>query len=128
VKKVYTEYPYHSTQHCRITSPPYPGRFLLANRHNLRQIALWQETRRYIMDMAILKEFFMWCTLINLGLFMWSAIMCMACKGMIQRVHGKMFGLGPETINTMLYGFLAFYKIVFIVFCLVPWIALTIVS
>ena len=38
-----------------------------------------------------------------------------------------MFGLGSETINTMIYGFLAFYKIIFIVFVLVPWITLLII-
>jgi hypothetical protein len=80
------------------------------------------------MDMAILKEFFMWCTIINLGLFIWMAVMCMTCKGFIQRVHGKMFGLSPEIINSMLYGFLGLYKIVFIVFVLVPWIALTVMT
>jgi hypothetical protein len=80
------------------------------------------------MDMALLKEFFMWCTVINLGLFAWTAIMCIYAKGLMHRVHGKMFGLSPDTINTILYGFLGFYKIVFIVFCLVPWIALTIMS
>ena len=41
-------------------------------------------------------------SIINLGLLMWTAIMCMACKGFIQRVHGKMFALPPETINSML--------------------------
>ncbi len=78
------------------------------------------------MNMALLKDFFMWCTIINLGIFMWSAVMCMAAKGFIYRVHGKMFGLSQDTVNAMLYGFLGFYKIVFIVFVLVPWIALTI--
>jgi len=78
------------------------------------------------MNMELLKEFFMWCTIINLGIFMWSAVMCMAAKGFIYRVHGKMFGLSQDTVNAMLYGFLGFYKIVFIVFVLVPWIALTI--
>ena len=78
------------------------------------------------MDMALLKEFFMWMTVINFGLFMWSVIMCILAKGFIYRVHGKMFGLSQETVNAMLYGFLGFYKIVFIVFVLAPWIALTI--
>lgn len=80
------------------------------------------------MNIALLKEFFMWCTIINLGLLIWSAFMCMACKGFIQRVHGKMFGLSPEAINSVIYGFLGLYKIVFIVFVLVPWIALSIMS
>ena len=80
------------------------------------------------MNMELFKEFFMWCTIINLGLFMGSAIICMACRGFILRIHGKIFGLPPETINVVLYGFLIFYKIVFIVFCLIPWIALSILS
>ena len=78
------------------------------------------------MGLVTLKEFFMWMTVVNFGLFMWSAIMCIYCKGFIQRIHGKMFGLAPETINAFLYGFLGFYKMVFMVFVLVPWIALTI--
>ena len=80
------------------------------------------------MDMALLKEFFMWMTVVNFGLFMWMAIMCMFAKGFIYRVHGRLFGLSQDTVNAMLYGFLGFYKIVFIVFVLVPWIALTIID
>ncbi|MEA2069348.1 MAG: hypothetical protein U9P12_09120 [Verrucomicrobiota bacterium] len=79
------------------------------------------------MTIELLKEFFMWNTVVNLILFMWSAIMCIYCKGLIYRVHGKMFGLGEDTINAIMYGFLGAYKIVFIVFVLAPWIALTII-
>lgn len=78
------------------------------------------------MNIAILKEFFMWMTVVNFGLLLWSAIMCMLAKGFIYRVHGKMFGLSQDTISAMLYGFLGVYKIVFIVFVLAPWIVLTI--
>ena len=81
----------------------------------------------FIMNIEPLKELFMWMTIIHLGLFIWTAVMCMAAKGFIQRVHGKMFGLSPETIKAFLYGYLGAYKIAFIVFVLVPWIALTII-
>ena len=77
------------------------------------------------MNVVLLKEFFMWCMVINLGLFIWTAVMCLTARNFILRVHGKMFGLSEDTINAMLYGFLGFYKIVFIVFVLVPWIALS---
>jgi hypothetical protein len=80
------------------------------------------------MDMALIKAFFMWCTVIHLGLFIWTAVMSMCARSFIHRVHGRMFGLSPETINTMLYGFLAAYKIVFLVFVLVPWVALLIIG
>ena len=80
------------------------------------------------MDIQTLTDFFMWCTLINLGFFLWTALMCLCCKNFIYRVHGKMFGLSQDTTSSMLYGFLGLYKIVFIVFVLVPWIALCVIS
>lgn len=80
------------------------------------------------MNILVLKEFFMWMTIINLGLYMWSAIMCMLLKDLIVRFHGKLFGLSPEAIKASLYGFLGVYKIVFIVFVFVPWLALVIIS
>ncbi|WP_372796225.1 DUF6868 family protein [Pontiella sp.] len=80
------------------------------------------------MNMEILRQFFGWMTLINLGLFIWTAIMSAWCRGFIYKVHGRMFGLSEETTNKALYYFLAFYKIVFITFNLVPWLALTILT
>ena len=80
------------------------------------------------MDISMLKEFFMRCTVINFGLLLFSAVMCVSCKGLIQRVHGKMFSLTPEQINAFIYGYLGVFKIVFIVFNLVPWIALVIMT
>ncbi len=80
------------------------------------------------MNLELLREFFGWMTLINLGLYAWSAIMCMLAKGWIQRIHGKWFELNPDAINAFLYGYLGVYKIIFICFNLVPWIALVIMS
>ncbi|MDF7825700.1 hypothetical protein P4B35_16855 [Pontiellaceae bacterium B12227] len=79
------------------------------------------------MTVEIMKAFFGWMTLINFGLFAFTAIMSACCRGFIYKVHGKMFGLSEETTNKALYYFLAFYKIIFITFNLVPWIALTII-
>jgi hypothetical protein len=75
-----------------------------------------------------ITEFFKWCTVINLGLLTFSAVMCACCKGMIHKVHGKMFGLTPEQINACIYGYLGIFKVLFILFVLVPWIALLIIS
>jgi len=80
------------------------------------------------MNIDIIREFFGWMTLINLVLFTFTTIMSAFCRGFIFKVHGTMFGLSEETTNKALYYFLAFYKIVFITFNLIPWIALTIMS
>lgn len=80
------------------------------------------------MTIEMMRQFFGWITLINLVLFIFTAVMCMTMRGLIQRMHGKMFGLSDEAINAFLYGYLGIYKIVFITFNLVPWIALTIMT
>jgi len=75
-----------------------------------------------------ITEFFKWCTIINVGLFICSAGLCIGAKKMIYNVHGKMFSLDPETLNVVLYSFIAFHKIVVITFFLVPWLALQIIQ
>ncbi|VGO12894.1 hypothetical protein PDESU_01448 [Pontiella desulfatans] len=80
------------------------------------------------MNIELMREFFGWMTLINLGLYIWTAVMCFFCKGMIYRTHGKMFRLTPEAINAFLYGYLGVYKIFFIAFNLVPWLALVLMT
>ena len=78
------------------------------------------------MNIEILKELVGWMTLINLGLYMWTVIMCVACKGFMTRVSGKMFGVSEETGKSIIYGYVGMYKLLFIVCNLVPWLALTI--
>jgi hypothetical protein len=80
------------------------------------------------MDLNTLREFFGWMTLVNLVLYTSSALMCMFGKGWIQRIHGKRFGLAPDAINAFLYGYLGVYKVAFIVFNFVPWLALVIMT
>lgn len=80
------------------------------------------------MNVLMLKEFFMWMTVINVIIFIISALFCMLLKDFIGRMHGKMFGISPEAVQTALYGYLGVYKIVFIVFVLVPWLALLIIG
>ena len=80
------------------------------------------------MNMAILSEFFMWMTIINVLIIILTAVLFMLLKDIAVRIHGKMFGLSPEAICAALYGYLGVYKIVFIVFCLVPWLTLKIIS
>ncbi len=80
------------------------------------------------MNIELLKECFMWMTVINLGIFILSAVLSMLLKDLIVRMHGRMFGISPEALKAILYGYLGLYKVVFIVFVLVPWLALLIID
>ena len=76
----------------------------------------------------VLREFFMWCTILTGGLFALSAFVCTFAVDRIHRIQGRWFPMPRETFVVVLYAFLGFFKIVFIVFVLVPWLALLIIG
>jgi len=80
------------------------------------------------MDIQSFTAFFKWCTIINIGLFVLSVIMIMAASDFIYAAHGQMFHLSREAFDVAMYGFLGVYKIVILVFNLVPYIALRIIA
>ena len=80
------------------------------------------------MDIGTLTAFFMWCTIINAAMFIFSAVMCFFAQDFIYRMHGKWFNMSRQSFNVVMYSFLGLYKIVFIVFILVPYLALLIIG
>ncbi len=80
------------------------------------------------MDVQTLTAFFKWCTIINIALFILSAIMILAAPDFIYSVHGKLFHIPREGFDVVLYSFLGLYKIVILVFNLVPYVALRIIE
>ena len=80
------------------------------------------------MDIAALKEFFIWCSIINGGLLIISFLFCAFAGDFVYRMHSKWFSIPRESFNTVLYSFIGLYKIFFVVFNIVPYIALEIVG
>jgi len=80
------------------------------------------------MDIQTLTAFFMWCTIINGAMLVLSAAMIMLAQDFVYSMHSKWFHIRRETFNVAIYSFLGFFKIVFIVFNVVPYVALLIVG
>ncbi len=80
------------------------------------------------MDIRMLTDFFMWCTIVNAGLMILTFLVWLFAADFVYRLHGKWFAMPRETFNAIFYCFLGFYKIVFIVFNVAPWAALAIVG
>lgn len=74
-----------------------------------------------------LTAFLGWCTLINIGLLLFSTLMIALIKDFAIRVHSKMFDLDPQTLPTMYFDYLGRFKVLVIVFNLVPYLALRII-
>ncbi len=80
------------------------------------------------MDIQTLTSFFMWCTIINGGLFVYWAVICVFAPDWVYRVQSRWFPISRQTFDAAIYGYLGLFKIVFIVFNLVPYLALSIVG
>ncbi len=78
------------------------------------------------MDIQMLTTFFMWCTLLNVGLLIILFIMLLFAGDFVYKMHSKYFSMTRESFNASLYLIIGLYKIAVFVFNLIPWIALLI--
>ena len=80
------------------------------------------------MDIQTLTTLFMWCTIINGALLAFWALMCMLAPDLVYRTQSSWFPITRETFNVLIYSFLGFFKILFLIFNFVPYMALLIVK
>lgn len=73
-------------------------------------------------------DFFMWCTIINFGLLMFSFLLLMLAGDFIYRIHSRWFPMSRETFYTVCYSFVGLYKLAVIVLNAVPWAVLAIIG
>ncbi len=80
------------------------------------------------MDIPTLTAFFMWCTIINVVILIVWAIIFGSAPDFMYRILIKWFPMPRETFNVVVYSGLAMFRILFVVFFLVPFVALLIVG
>lgn len=80
------------------------------------------------MDLQLLTEFFLWCTIINGGLLVFWVLWQMLTPGLLFKTQSLIIKMEREKFNYIFYLFLGIYKIFFVVFNLVPLIALLILA
>ena len=81
-----------------------------------------------MLDIQTLTQFFMWCTIIAGGLYLLTALACLFLPNFIYGLHSKWFKLSRESFNTILYCYIALFKILYIIFIVVPYVALLIIK
>ena len=80
------------------------------------------------MDIQKLTTFFMWCTIINGGMLVLGIIGCMFGSDLGYSMQSKLFHIPQENLSVAIYFFLGLFKIVWLVFNAVPYVALLIVK
>ena len=80
------------------------------------------------MNLAQLTAFFMWMTIINVAVLVLSSVLVMALRKVMCRSHARLFGIREEHVALAAYGYLGAYRLLVLVFNIVPYVALVIVG
>jgi len=75
-----------------------------------------------------MKDFFMWCSIINGSILILSFLICAFAGDFVYRMQSKLFPISREAFNVIIYCFIGLYKIFFMVFNLVPFLAFAILE
>ena len=80
------------------------------------------------MDLTTLTSFFMWCTILNVGLLILWALIWLTMPDLVYRIHTRWFDISRQNFELVFYCFMGVLKVFFLIFCLVPWLALLILG
>lgn len=81
-----------------------------------------------MMELERLQEFFLWCMIINTGIYAFTAIAVFAFRGSICWIHEKIFGFDEKTTLESVHRYLASYKLFITAFNFTPWLTILIVK
>lgn len=76
------------------------------------------------MTIEIITEFFFWCSVINGALLLLWSLSMMFAPDLVYRTQYRWFPIGREVFGEIMYRFIGLFKVLYLIFNLVPWIAL----
>ena len=69
-----------------------------------------------------------WSIIINFGLLLWWSVLIRFSHDFIYRIHSKWIKIPVETFDAIHYASLGFYKLLIIVFIVIPYLVLKIIA
>ena len=81
-----------------------------------------------MIDIDQVTSFFGWCSAINLAIYTFSALYIALFRNFTVRIHSKFSGVDASKLPILYFQYLANYKIIILVFTVVPYIALTLMG
>ena len=80
------------------------------------------------MDINTIRDFLLWCFIINFGLLLWWFMFIVFAHDFVYKMHTKWFKLSVEEFDSIHYKAMAFFKLSVFMFNLVPYLALLIIT
>lgn len=76
------------------------------------------------MTQEFLTSVFRWMAVLNIIFLVFSTLMIVLLQDRLAGIHGRMFQMEPPEVKRAYFRYLANYKILTLIFCIVPWLAL----
>lgn len=81
------------------------------------------------MDIQMLKEFFMWCTIISGSVMVFWTLVYMSIPNLVFKSQTWVFPkMTRDNFDLIMYCFIGVFKIFFIIFNLIPFLVLLIIT
>jgi len=80
------------------------------------------------MDIETLTAFFQWMTIVNVALLALWAVFFLFLPDLTYRTQSLFVTIPRETWNVVMYSFLGLFKVLVIVFVIIPYVALLIIA
>ena len=80
------------------------------------------------MDIEMLSQFFLWCSIINIGLSLLLFLALIVAKNKIYEIHGRLFNVPKEKVAETMHSAMLNYKTIIFIFNVIPYIALQIIK
>ncbi|HUU70840.1 MAG TPA: hypothetical protein VM186_15030 [Planctomycetota bacterium] len=80
------------------------------------------------MDIAVVRAFFMWCTIMDGALLVLAFLIRTFAGDWVYRLQSRWFPIPREAFNIAMYSFIGLFKVFVLVFNLIPYLALVIVG
>jgi hypothetical protein len=80
------------------------------------------------MSIAMARGVLLWCSVINYALLLLWVVLYLAARNWLVRVHGGLFHLKAEMVDTVNYALIVLYKIGILLFNFIPFIVLWLIG
>lgn len=80
------------------------------------------------MNVEIVRNFLLWCAVINYGLLIFGVLIITLAHDWVYRLNSRVFRISVERFDAINYAWVVVFKIGITLFNLVPYIALRIVG
>ncbi|CAH0992376.1 hypothetical protein SIN8267_02495 [Sinobacterium norvegicum] len=79
-------------------------------------------------NLTTLTGFFGWTAIINLAIYLVTALALAVFKDSIKQLHAQLTGVAVDQLDSLYFQYLAQYKLAIVIFSLTPYLALKLMA